>query len=69
VQNEKIYIFIFSFIIPSFFSQEEGARYFAHGRISNLIMSLWPINYESTKILINHFYDYVKDSTSYLNAL
>lgn len=45
------------------------ARAFANAGVQNLIASLWKVNDESTKILMNHFYDNVKNGTGYLDAL
>lgn len=45
------------------------ARAFANAGVQNLIASLWKVNDESTKILMNRFYDNVKSGSSYLDAL
>jgi CHAT domain-containing protein len=45
------------------------ARAFANAGVQNLIASLWKVDDESTKILMNNFYDNVKSGTSYLDAL
>ncbi|WP_339660337.1 CHAT domain-containing tetratricopeptide repeat protein [uncultured Polaribacter sp.] len=45
------------------------ARAFANAGVQNLIASLWRVNDESTKILMNRFYDDLKAGASYLDAL
>lgn len=45
------------------------ARAFANAGVQNLIASLWKVNDESTKILMNRFYDNVKSGASYIDAL